>query len=93
MRAAAPDGVSAYAATAFLGSPTTTRYSAPPTRPPTIGMTMNSQSRDRAHPPWKTAGPMLRAGFTEVFVTGAILSPSWWYAGATCYVLRHGYSS
>ena len=31
---------------------------------------MNNHSWLRAHPPTKTAGPMLRAGLTEVLVTG-----------------------
>ena len=30
----------------------------------------NSHSCARAQPPTKSAGPVLRAGFTEVFVTG-----------------------
>ena len=34
------------------------------------GATQNSQSCCSAHPPTKIAGPVLRAGFTEVFVTG-----------------------
>lgn len=34
--------------------------------PPTNGPTMNTQSCDKALPPSKRAGPMERAGFTEV---------------------------
>ena len=35
-----------------------------------IGATMNSQSWLIAQPPAKSAGPMLRAGLTDVLVTG-----------------------
>jgi hypothetical protein len=42
---------------------------AAPTAPPRIGATQNSQSCASAHPPAKRAGPVLRAGLTEVFVT------------------------
>src|SRR5258706_2321886 len=45
-------------------------YNAPPTVPPIIGATQNSQSCAVAQPPTKIAGPVLRAGFTERFVTG-----------------------
>ena len=41
-----------------------------PTMPPAIGATQNSQSWLSAQPPTNSAGPVLRAGFTEVFVTG-----------------------
>ena len=37
---------------------------------PAMGASQNSQSCPSAHPPTKSAGPVLRAGFTEVFVTG-----------------------
>ena len=36
---------------------------------------MNNQSCSIAHPPTKMAGPMLRAGFTDVFVTR--MPPKW----------------
>lgn len=38
---------------------------------PTIGATQNSQSCCTAHPPTNSAGPVLRAGFTDKFVTEA----------------------
>src|SRR4051812_38019996 len=45
-----------------------------PTKPaiiaPRIGATQNSHSCASAAPPTKRAGPVLRAGLTEVFVTG-----------------------
>jgi hypothetical protein len=37
------------------------------------GATQNSQSCDCAQPPAKRAGPVLRAGFTDVFVTGMLI--------------------
>ena len=37
-----------------------------------MGATQNSQSWPRAHPPTNKAGPVLRAGFTEVLVTGML---------------------
>ena len=37
---------------------------------PTIGATQNSQSCCRAQPPTNSAGPVERAGLTEVLVTG-----------------------
>ena len=52
------------------GSSLSQRYRIPPTAPPTIGATQNSQSCASAHPPAKRAGPVLRAGLTEQFVTG-----------------------
>lgn len=39
-------------------------------RPPVSGATINSQSCEIAPPPSKSAGPMLRAGFTDVPVMG-----------------------
>jgi len=36
---------------------------------PPIGTTQNSQSCEIAQPPTNSAGPVLRAGFTDVFVT------------------------
>ena len=41
-----------------------------PTRPPVRGATIKSQSWEIALPPSKSAGPMLRAGFTDVPVMG-----------------------
>ncbi len=38
--------------------------------PPTNGATTNNHNCDNALPPAKTAGPKLRAGFTEVPVIG-----------------------
>src|SRR3954451_22228591 len=52
------------------GSSLSQRYRTPPTAPPRIGATQNSQSCASAHPPAKRAGPVLRAGLTEQFVTG-----------------------
>ncbi len=40
---------------------------------PTIGATQNSQSCDSAQPPTKSAGPVLRAGLTDVLVTGMLI--------------------
>jgi hypothetical protein len=45
-------------------------YTAAASTAPKSGATTNTQSWLSAQPPTKTAGPMLRAGFTEVFVTG-----------------------
>ena len=39
---------------------------------PTIGATQNSHSCSSAQPPTNSAGPVLRAGFTEVLVTGML---------------------
>jgi hypothetical protein len=41
--------------------------------PPAIGATQNSQSWPSAQPPAKIATPVLRAGFTEVLVTGMLM--------------------
>lgn len=40
---------------------------------PRIGANQNNQSCDNAHPPTKFARPVLRAGSTEVFVTGMLI--------------------
>ena len=40
---------------------------------PTIGATQKSQSCSIAQPPTKSAGPVLRAGFTDVLVTGMLI--------------------
>ena len=45
----------------------------PPSMAPTIGATQKSQSWASAQPPTNTATPVLRAGFTEVFVTGMLI--------------------
>ena len=44
----------------------------PPSAPPISGATQNSQSCAIAQPPANKAGPVLRAGFTEVLVTGML---------------------
>ena len=44
-----------------------------PSRAPTIGATQNSQSCASAQPPTNSATPVLRAGFTEVLVTGMLI--------------------
>src|ERR1700722_1292892 len=51
-------------------SPKIARYTPPASAPPTIGASQKSHNCDSAHPPTKIAGPVLRAGFTERFVTG-----------------------
>jgi hypothetical protein len=38
-----------------------------------IGAAQKSQSWEIAQPPTNTATPVLRAGFTEVFVTGMLI--------------------
>ena len=43
---------------------------------PTIGASQNSHSWEIAQSPTITAGPVLRAGFTDVFVTGMPISLS-----------------
>ncbi len=42
----------------------------PPSMPPMIGASQKSQSCVMAQPPTIRAGPVLRAGLTEVLVTG-----------------------
>ena len=44
-----------------------------PPRRPAAGATQNSQSCSSAQPPTNSAGPVLRAGFTEVLVTGMLI--------------------
>jgi hypothetical protein len=46
------------------------RASSPAMTAPVIGATQNSHSWATYSPPAKSAGPVLRAGLTEVFVTG-----------------------
>ena len=41
--------------------------------PPTNGAIQNSQSWATAQPPTNKAGPVLRAGLTEVLVTGMLI--------------------
>ena len=50
----------------------TIRESQPASSAPTIGATQKSQSCPSAQSPTNSAGPVLRAGFTEVFVTGML---------------------
>ena len=38
-----------------------------------MGASQNSQSCSIAHPPTNSAGPVLRAGLTEVLVTGMLI--------------------
>ncbi len=45
----------------------------PPAAPPSSGTTQNIQSCASAQPPTNSAGPVLRAGFTEVLVTGMLI--------------------
>src|SRR6185437_5353160 len=45
----------------------------PPKAPPINGATQNNQSCASAQPPTKSAGPVLRAGFTDVLVTGMLI--------------------
>src|SRR6516164_4078895 len=46
------------------------RASSPAITAPTIGASQNSQSWPTYSPPANSAGPVLRAGLTEVLVTG-----------------------
>src|SRR5882672_1534009 len=48
-------------------------YTYAPSAPPAIGATQNSHSCSSAQPPANTATPVLRAGFTEVLVTGMLI--------------------
>jgi len=45
----------------------------PPNTPPTIGATQNNHNWLKAQPPTNNAGPVLLAGFTDVFVTGMLI--------------------
>jgi hypothetical protein len=54
------------------GSSLSQWYNMPPAAPPRIGAIQNSQSWPIAQPPTKRAGPVERAGLTEVFVTGML---------------------
>jgi len=44
-----------------------------PNRAPTIGATQKSHSCPKAQPPANSATPVLRAGFTDVLVTGMLI--------------------
>jgi hypothetical protein len=67
--------------TAIRGSEAATiLYSNDAIAAPMSGATMNSQSWLNAHPPTNTAGPILRAGLTEVLVTGI---PTKWIKTST----------
>jgi hypothetical protein len=46
----------------------------PASAAPTIGANQNSHSCDGAQSPTSSGGPVLRAGFTEVLVTGMLIS-------------------
>ena len=48
----------------------------PPSAPPINGASQNSQSCSIAQPPTNSAGPVLRAGLTDVLVTGMLTSGS-----------------
>src|SRR5580658_2899402 len=52
------------------GCPANAGYTIPAIAAPAIGAIQNSHSWATAQPPTKSAGPVLRAGFTERFVTG-----------------------
>src|SRR5437762_14359471 len=48
-------------------------YSHPAARAPTIGATQSTHNCARAQPPTNRAGTVLRAGFTDVPVTGMLM--------------------
>ena len=48
----------------------------PPRAPPISGATQNGRSCASAQPPTNSAGPVLRAGFTDVLVTGMLTGGS-----------------
>src|SRR5215218_6086082 len=54
------------------GSSLSQRYRTPPSAPPISGASQNSQSCAIAQPPTNSAGPVLRAGLTEVLVIGML---------------------
>src|SRR4029078_13581167 len=58
------------AAVVAIGAPATIRSRAPPTPPPTSGTTQNNHSCCTAQRGANRATPVLRAGLTEVLVTG-----------------------
>ena len=49
------------------------RYTTAPSTAPAIGATQNSHSCAIAQPPTNSATPVLRAGFTDVLVTGMLI--------------------
>src|SRR5262249_59915048 len=49
------------------------RKTTPASSAPAIGATQKSHSCCTAQPPTNSAGPVLRAGFTEVLVTGMLI--------------------
>src|SRR5258705_12800486 len=49
-----------------------TRWISPAKTAPTIGATQKSHSCESAHPPTNKAGPVDRAGLTDVLVTGIL---------------------
>src|SRR5690242_9309595 len=54
-------------------SPTTKRYPTPAIAAPASGATQNSHNCASAQPPTNNAGPVERAGFTDVLVTGMLI--------------------
>ena len=40
---------------------------------PAMGAAQNNHNCSMAHEPWKSATPVLRAGLTEVLVTGILI--------------------
>lgn len=55
---------------AFSSSPFSQEKTKPPSAPPMIGAAQNSHSCCRARPPSTRAGPVDRAGLTDVLVIG-----------------------
>ena len=54
--------------------PAMARYVLAPNSAPTIGATQSAHSCSMAQPPTKRATPVLRAGSTDVLVTGMLIS-------------------
>jgi len=65
-------GASAGSSSAAGVSEARKRWTRPARTAPAIGATQNAHSCLMAQPPTNSAGPVLRAGFTEVFVTGIL---------------------
>ncbi len=57
----------------FCGAAKNASEMRPPRMAPRIGAIQKSQSWLSAQPPAKRAGPVLRAGLTEVLVTGMLM--------------------
>ena len=55
-----------------------------PDKAPAIGATQNNQSCETFQPPTNTATPVLRAGLTEVLVTGMLINMNQFKAKADC---------